>query len=294
MRPIVGLAAVLAVAVAGAVLLVTRRDDVAPAQRPGAVPAFRGIDGSRPIVVWAVGDGGVDSRDARAVARRIAAGRPARVLYLGDVYEDGTAAEFRDNFQATYGSLVRRMLPTPGNHEWPNHAEGYDPFWRRVTGRRTPSWYAVRLGAWQVLSLNSEAPHGAGSAQLQWLRRQLRRPASCRLAFWHRPRFSAGKHGDQEDVAPLWNAVRGRAALVLNGHDHDSQRLRPIGGTTELVAGAGGRSHYAVRDGDRRLAYADDRRDAALRLVLRPGRADLAFVSAGGRVLDRARVPCAG
>lgn len=68
----------------------------------------------RPAVVWAVGDGAEDgSGAARAVARRIAVDHPARLLYLGDVYERGSPKDFRDGFSGIYGSLARRTAPTP-------------------------------------------------------------------------------------------------------------------------------------------------------------------------------------
>ena len=144
-----------------------------------------------------------------------------------------------------------------------------------------------------MLSLSSEAPHGPGSPQERWLRAQLRAPGTCRIAFWHRPRYSAGRrYGDQADMAPLWHDLRGRAAIAIAGHEHDMQRLEPIDGMTEFVSGAGGRSHYAVRADDRRVAFADDRDDGALRLTLRPLRAGYAFISAGGRVLDRGTLTC--
>ena len=115
---------------------------------------------------------------------------------------------------------------------------------------------------------------------------------TCALAFWHRPRFSAGKHGDQDDVSPLWDAVRGRAAVVVSGHDHNLQRLRPIGGTVQLVAGAGGRGRYDLDEGDRRLAFGTDQVDGALRMQLQPGAADVSFVANDGRTLDRTTVGC--
>lgn len=70
----------------GAWLASGRRD--APPPRPTVNQAFRSApvpDGS--AVVWAVGDGADGSTAARRVAARIAADRPERVLYLGDVYE---------------------------------------------------------------------------------------------------------------------------------------------------------------------------------------------------------------
>lgn len=254
---------------------------------------LRGVpDAQNPTVVWAIGDGAAGTTAGRRLAERVTADDPDRVLYLGDVYESGTAPEFRRNFARPYRALLDRMLPTPGNHEWPNHTAGYDRFWSRVTGTRTPAWYAVRLGAWQVLSVNSEAPHDAGSAQVRWLRRALRRPAPCRLAIWHRPRFSAGLHGDQPDMQPLWAALRGRVDMVLNGHDHDLQRLRPDAGTVEIVSGAGGRALYDVDERDRRLAFSDDRHFGAYRLTLYPDRVEAVARGVGGRELDRTMISC--
>jgi hypothetical protein len=81
-------------------------------------------------------------------------------------------------------------------------------------------YYSFSVGGWQFLSVNSELPHRSGSAQLAWLKGRLG-GGNCRIAFWHRPRFSAGTtHGDAPDMDPVWQALRGRAALVLSGHDH--------------------------------------------------------------------------
>ena len=243
-------------------------------------------------VLWAVGDGAGGGDAARALVAQIAASRFDRLLYLGDVYGRGGASHFIRNYAPTYGRLAAKTWPTPGNHDWPLHTQGYDLYWAQVTGGRPPPWYSVRLAGWQVLSLNSEAPLGPGSQQGHWLRRQLHRAGTCRVAFWHRPRYSAGKHGDQEDVAPLWDALRGRTVIVVNGHDHDMQRFRPIDGITELVAGAGGKSLYELDQDDHRLAFASDNAYGALRLELRPGSARFAFVGLGGEVLDSGAIRC--
>ncbi|HEV7885905.1 MAG TPA: metallophosphoesterase [Solirubrobacteraceae bacterium] len=290
----------VAAAVAAAVVLVAVRpwESAPPVRAPagGDVPSGP----ARRAVVWAVGDGADGGAAAKAVARRVRAGPVDRFLYLGDVYGpqpiaflrgDGSASDYRTRYAPVYGALAPITAPTPGNHEWPRRGDGYEPYWRRVMGRTPPAYYTFSIGGWQILSLNSEAPHGRGSPQVRWLARQVARPGTCRLAFWHRPRFSAGRHGDQPDVAPLWDAVRGRAALVVNGHDHDMQRLRPIGGTTELVSGAGGHGHYELHPDARRL-FGDDRTYGALRIDLRPGHARLRFVAAGGRVLDSSAVRC--
>jgi Calcineurin-like phosphoesterase len=189
-----------------------------------------------------VGGGADGSDDARKVARRIGAGRVDRFLYLGDVYEDGTAAEYADHYRPIYGHLDKVTAPTPGNHEWPNHIEGYDPYWKKVRGKEPPSWHSFRVAGWKLLALNSEDSHDRGSAQVRWLRSELRAPGTCRLAFWHRPRYSVGEHDDQADVQPFWDALEGHATLVVNGHEHNMQRYVPIDGMTELVSGAGGQA----------------------------------------------------
>ncbi len=252
-------------------------------------------------LLWAVGDGADGGADARAVVRRMQRKRFDRLLYLGDVYGsgllslvtgDGTGADYRRRYDPLYGDFARQTVPTPGNHEWRQRGEGYEPYWEKVFGTPPPAYHAFDIGGWQVLSLNSEAPHGASSEQVRWLRGELRPTGTCRLAFWHEPRFSAGRHGDQPGVAPLWDALRGHATIVVSGHDHNMQRFAPVDGLTQVVSGAGGHRRYALRD-DRRLAFGNDDDFGALRIELKPGRARMAFVSAGGRILDVSTVRCA-
>jgi hypothetical protein len=242
-------------------------------------------------VIWAVGDGADGKDPARALVARIASRPFDLLLYLGDVYDEGTRADFAAHYATTYGRLAAKTAPTPGNHDWPNRATGYLPYWQHALQRRPRSWYAFRAAGWQLLSLNSEAVHNPGSPQERWLRAELRTPGTCRIAYWHRPRYSSGSHGDQPDVAPLWDDLRGHAVIVLAGHDHDMQRFKPIDGITELVSGAGGKGHYRVQP-DRRLAFANDSAYGALRLVLRHGVASYAFVTSTGRTLDRGSVSC--
>jgi len=240
--------------------------------------------------LWAVGDGPAGPA-AAAVGRLIESGRPGVVLYLGDVYPYGTAAAFANSYRPAFGRFARLTAPTPGNHDWPFRESGYDPYWQGVRGHPTPPWYSFTAGGWQLLSLNSEI--GATDAQLRWLHARLRGRGDCRIAYWHRPRFSAGLHGDAGDMQPIWHALQGHASIVLSGHDHDMQRMLPRGGLVQYVSGAGGHSHYPVSRAYPGLAFADDSHWGALRVRLRPGRAQLDFIATSGRRLDSSRVSCA-
>jgi 3',5'-cyclic AMP phosphodiesterase CpdA len=279
MRALLAVAAL--VATAGLAVAFSATADPSPAQSESAV-------------VWAVGDAATTGERADRVAALVRRAKPDRFLYLGDVYERGTAADFRNHYGPVYGPLNRIAAPTPGNHEWGNRRTGYLPYWRRAKGRTQPSYYRFRVGGWEIVSLNSETAHRGGSRQQRWLKRALRRHSgSCRIAFMHRPYLSAGAYKPgTSSLGSVWRTLRGHARLVLSGHDHNMQRFKRRDGMNQYVSGAGGRERYGVNTRDRRLAFGRADRFGALRIVLGEGSAKLEFRSATGRVLDRSQVRC--
>ncbi len=243
-------------------------------------------------VVWAAGDAASPDPRSSRVASLVRRGRPDRFIYLGDVYETGTPAEFRRWYHPRFGRLAHITLPTIGNHEWANRYRGYYPYWKRQKGRRMPPWFKTEVAGWEILSLNSQARHGSPSPQVRWLEDAVAGPGDCRIAFMHRPRYSAGAYGGAPDLAPLWHRLAGHAQIVLSGHDHNLQRHHPHRGIRQYVVGAGGRGTYGLHRGTRSLAWGRDDVDGALRIVLKPGRALLEFRSVSGRLLDRSRASC--
>jgi hypothetical protein len=244
-------------------------------------------------VVWAIGDGADGGPDSRAVASMVGSRRVDRLLYLGDVYETGSAQDFQANYDTAYSRFDPITAPTIGNHEWPSIATGYVPYWTAARGAPPPLRYAFAASGWQLISLNSNEP--TSQDQLDWLSTEIRdtpRFGTCRIAFMHHPIFSAGLHGDLTALQGIFGELEGHASIVLAGHDHDMQRLQPVGGITPYVEGAGGRELYPVNRSDSRLAFADDTHHGALRLELRPGRAVLTFVAEDGSRLDRSTVAC--
>ena len=191
-------------------------------------------------VVWAVGDASANA-GSQATANRIT-GQINRFLYLGDVYENGTAAEFASNFDPVWGKFKAITSPTPGNHEWANRATGYDPYW----GARAPQtggghYYSFTENGWEVLSLNTEESLAPGSPQYLWVQQKLAAGGNCRIAFFHRPRYSPGT-----SIQPLFDLMAHRVRFVINGHLHAMARGIPIDGITELISGAGGHSLHAT------------------------------------------------
>jgi hypothetical protein len=143
------------------------------------------------------------------------------------------------------------------------------------------------------VSLNSERDFGASGGQIAWLRADLAATTRrCVLAYWHKPRFTAGHYRDFAEYEPFWQALHAAGAeIVLNGHDHNYQRYRPMtpsgspdpaGGIREFVVGTGGRSLYPLS--------ADPRREAAsaavsgvLELTLREDGYGWTFIPVAGQ-----------
>jgi len=188
---------------------------------------------------------------------------PGTVVTLGDaVYDSGTATEFANCYNPTWGRFKARTTPAPGNHEYvTSGASGYFNYFGSAAGDPTQGWYDYRLGAWHVIVLNSNCAKvggcGAGSPEEQWLRNVLATSeAECTIAVWHHPRFSSGTtHGSNTEMGAFWQALYDYGAdVVLNGHEHLYERFgmqAPDGtadavyGLREITSGTGGRSSYA-------------------------------------------------
>ncbi len=242
-------------------------------------------------VIWAVGDGADGGAKALDLADEIPTDID-RFLYLGDVYPNGAAEDYETNYEPVYGQLKDVTSPVIGNHEWKSRKEGFLSYWADEAPSPTPLYYAFKLAGWELIALNSETGGKPSASDLPWLRSELSETGTCRLAFWHTPRFSAGFHPNEKRLDPYWKLLRGHATLVLNGHDHNAQIFRPIDGITQMIAGAGGHELYPANGDDPRLALLYDTGPAALRIELEPGRARWGLIDAGGETLETGEVPC--
>lgn len=180
------------------------------------------------------------------------------VFTLGDnVYPNGTAAEFAASYEPSWGRHKHRTRPAPGNHDYHTEgATGYFAYFGAAAGDPDKGYYSYTLGAWQVVVLNSNIAADANSPQAKWLRDELTaKPATCTLAMWHHPRFSSGRHGNDERFTDLWRILYAhRAEVVLNGHDHLYERFAPQTpdgkadserGLRQFTVGTGGAMVYA-------------------------------------------------
>ena len=206
---------------------------------PGTTPAA-----GQPYVLAAVGDGAAGQTSAGDVSDLIASWNPNAFLYLGDVYEKGTATEFMNWYGVAGASLYFGRFsnitdPTVGNHEYTaGKAPGYFGYWK------TPKdYYSVNTPAgWHLISLNSNLDGSVGSAQYNWLSTDLTNNTQAVHARVLPP--PAVQHRSRAGAGPFH---RDLAAARAKGSRHRAERPR-----SRLPAlGADGRKRHSESRPDR-------------------------------------------
>jgi len=223
------------------------------------------------------------------------------VLTFGDnQYEDGALEKFLLSYDLSWGLYKTITRPALGNHEYLTAgALGYFDYFGALAGERGKGYYSYDAGGWHFIALNSECADvggcGPGSPQYEWLKADLAAStAPCTAAYWHHPRFSAGKYDNDPAYEPFWELLYADGAeVVMVGHDHNYQRYAPMtpsgarddaGGIRQFVVGTGGKTHYAVDPPPiPNLEAADGETFGVLKLTLRADGYDWAFVPEAGK-----------
>jgi hypothetical protein len=226
---------------------------------------------------------------------------PGTVFTTGDnAYNSGTATEYNNCYDPTWGRHKDRTKPVPGNHEYETSgASGYFQYFDNIE-----SYYAYDLGDWRIYALNSEISVSASSPQVAWLQADLAaNPRQCVLAYWHRPRWSSGtNHSNDRDMQTLWQILyESGAEVVLNGHEHNYERFTPMNaagqpdpsGLREFVVGTGGRDLYDFGSPLPTSEVRNDTTYGVLKLILRENGYEWEFVPiAGSTFTDSGRADC--
>jgi hypothetical protein len=251
-------------------------------------------------VVVAAGDiADCGSKGDEATARLVEDIEGATVLTLGDnVYQHGTAEEFAECYDPTWGRFKERTRPIPGNHDYgPEGASAYFDYFGDAAGDPDKGYYSYDLGSWHLVALNSTCKQiggcGEGSAQLEWLRRELAaNPAKCTLAYVHDPLFSAGRDANSSKVTHIYEVLYAAGAdVVLSGDYHNYQRFEPQDpdgradserGIRQFVVGTGGKNHYAIESPVENLEVYNDNTFGVLKLSLKEGAYEWEFVPVEG------------
>ena len=271
----------------------------------------------KPLVVVTAGDIAVCAREGdEATAKLVEGIDGATVLTLGDnAYPEGSAEDFEECYEPTWGQFKNRTKPVPGNHEYYTEgARGYFEYFGEAAGDPEEGSYSYELGSWHIVALNSNCGEAQircspSSTQVRWLEDDLAANADeeggCTLAYMHHPRFSSGaEHGSYDTMEPLWEALyESGAEMVLSGHEHNYERFAPQdpsgkadpeGGIRQFVVGTGGgASDYPILEPLPNSEVHNDETYGVLKLTLRPKSYEWRFLSAeGGEFTDSGSARC--
>lgn len=178
---------------------------------------------------------------------------PGTVFTVGDnVYQDGTAKEFRECYEPSWGRHKNRTRPSPGNHDY--HTKDAVPYFEYFGDNAGPfglGYYSYNLGSWHILSLNSNIPADEFSTQMRWLRDDLAKSThKCTLAYWHYPVVASSARRIDPRMREIFAELYAHGVdVVVSGHEHDYERFAPMNargerdpanGIRSFIVGTGG------------------------------------------------------
>ena len=286
--------------------LLTRRQALLSiaAGAAGAAVLPRSIFGATPaknrIKFAAIGDFGTGDDSEAGIAAQILRDHKASpldlVIAVGDnIYPDGGGRHFVKKFERPYSGLIRegvKVHAVLGNHDVKDGRRDqchYPHF--NMNGQ---CYYTVKQGDGlaEIFMVDST---DYDMTQAGWLEGALREStAKWKIAVFHHPIYSSGQtHGSdlglRRSIEPL--LVRYGVNVVLSGHDHIYERVKPQQGVQYFVTGAGGQ----VRHNDANMrspfrAMSFDQDNHYLQMEIDDQQISFQAITRTGSVIDRGAI----
>jgi predicted phosphodiesterase len=211
-----------------------------------------------------IGDSGTGGAEQYQVAHQMEKCRQKTgfdfVLMLGDnIYGGKSQQDFERKFELPYKQLLDagvKFYASIGNHDNPDERL-YKPF--NMGGAR---YYSFKKGNVTFFVLDSNY---MDREQLSWLELQLQNSnSSWKVCYFHHPLYSDGRfHGPDLDLRAVLTPMFEKYGVnvVLSGHEHVYERIKPENGTYYFVLGNSGelRSHNLRPSADMAAGFDTDR-----------------------------------
>jgi len=194
-----------------------------------------------------IGDSGTGDRAQYEVGEQMAryhASFPFDfVLMMGDnIYGSETPADMKRKFEDPYKPLLDagvKFYACLGNHDNPNQRL-YKPF--NMGGQR---FYSFKKGNVSFFALDSNY---MDPAELEWLTTQLSQSGSAwNICYFHHPLYTHARfHGADVDLRTRIEPIFEKAGVnvVLTGHQHVYERIKPQNGIYYFVLGNSGELRF--------------------------------------------------
>ncbi len=222
-------------------------------------------------------------RDA-AVAFQIMSGDLIPVGTEGSLYQQFLDAAWKDPSDATkfLTSGQQLFLMVPGNHE-NDSAQYFGNFALPGLDQNAERFGSINIGNAHIVLLDDETisadpSNPIAAAETAWLEQDLTAADGDRTAHpfevvvHHRGELSTSIHSQDSDVVqmrttlmPIWD--KHHVDLVLNGHDHNYERSKPVTGPASAPVLAANGTTYVVCAGAGATAYLPGSAPSATRAI---------------------------
>ncbi|HTJ45116.1 MAG TPA: metallophosphoesterase family protein [Kofleriaceae bacterium] len=254
-------------------------------------------DPSAQVVIGVVGDcrGAYDVWGQ--IIEQVQAKSPDLILFSGDMVELG---QIQTNWDAFFEAAEPLLTKVPMVSALGNHEVNAVNYYAQLALPGDEEDYSLDYGRAHIVVLNDspdDISEIAGKAKT-FLSSDLaaHSTATWKLALHHRALYSSSTHGSQTDLQQAWGPIYDQYGVdfVLNGHDHDYERSKPLkagavqasmaDGTVYLVQGGAGADLYPA--GTNAFTELSDSSHGATVLTIGPSRLDAVVFRETGATID--------
>jgi predicted MPP superfamily phosphohydrolase len=164
------------------------------------------------------------------------------VVTTGDnIYGSERPQDFTRKFESPYKALLDggvKFYASLGNHD------SREQRFYKLFNMEGKLYYSFKAPKQNVRFFALESAY-MEPAQIEWLQKELEGSREdWKIAYFHHPLYSSGgRHGSdlrlREVLEPLF--LKHNVSVVLTGHDHFYERVKPQQGIVYFVVGAGGK-----------------------------------------------------
>jgi calcineurin-like phosphoesterase family protein len=210
------------------------------------------------------------------------------VVMMGDnIYGSERPQDFIKKFEAPYKPLLDagvKFYASLGNHD-AREQRYYKNY--NMEGKLYYSFKAPKQDV-RFFALESTYPE---PEQIEWFRKELEGSnEKWKICFWHHPLYSSARtHGSETrlraSLEPL--LIKNNVSLVLNGHDHVYERIKPQNGIAYFVVGSSGQLREGdLRQGSPLTAKGNDRDNTFMLMEVNGDELTFVAIDRGGKVFD--------
>jgi len=243
-----------------------------------------------------IGDNGTGDKPEYDVGTQLAAAydrfKFPLVVMMGDnIYGSDRPQDFVKKFEQPYKALLDqgvKFYASLGNHD-SREQRFYKNY--NMDGKL---YYTFKAPKEDVRFFALESTY-MDPDEVKWIDDELGKSnEKWKIAFFHHPLYSSAKtHGSQvklrEVLEPLF--IKHNVSLVLNGHDHTYERIKPQKGIQYFVEGSSGQLREGdLRQGSPLTAFGEDRQQSFMLMEVDGDVLTFNTISLNGKVIDSGTV----